>query len=338
MRSTDDALARSLVELIRVGDVDGLTHLLAANPGLAGDRFGSDDQSCTALHFATDWPGHFPEVARTIEVLVAAGAPIDFLGVEIGSVRAVTLQYDGQRQRFPVQVMAEIYPLRLGAVRTAFANKGLEESQADVALLQRLVNSGLRAQARTGNLLTGQLFVALDFDPKAKPVRTPLKLADGVVTLPTVAGTLSELQPQVAEIVQKLSKVPFDDIGRNLASTLRQADASLTQLTPEVHKAMSEIQRTLSTAQAALAQLTPEAQKALTEVQRTLSTAQGSLERLDRNLIDPSGPMNRNLDQTLVEFQRAAQSLRVLSDFLQRHPEALLRGNPADRALPSNTK
>ena len=101
---------------------------------------------------------------------------------------------------------------------------------------------------------------------------------------------------------------------------------------------MAEVQRTLSIAQASLAQLTPEAQKALTEVQRTLSTAQGSLERLDRNLIDPSGPMNRNLDQTLVEFQRAAQSLRVLSDFLQRHPEALLRGNPADRALPSNSK
>ena len=269
---------------------------------------------------------------------LAAGAPIDFLGIEIGSVRAVSLQYDGQRQRFPVQVMAEIYPLRLGAVRTAFAKRGDEESLADVALLQRLVDGGLRAQARTGNLLTGQLFVALDFDPKAKGKRAPLKVTDGAINLPTVAGTLSELQPQVADIVQKLSKVPFDDIGRNLASTLRQADASLTQLTPEVQKAMAEVQRTLSVAQASLAQLTPEAQKALTEVQRTLSTAQGSLERLDRNLIDPGGPMNRNLDQTLVEFQRAAQSLRVLSDFLQRHPEALLRGNPADRALPSTSK
>lgn len=77
MRSIDDALTRSLVELIRAGDVVGLTHLLAANPDLAGERFGSARQSCTALHFATDWPGHYPDVGRTIEVLVAAGAPLD---------------------------------------------------------------------------------------------------------------------------------------------------------------------------------------------------------------------------------------------------------------------
>lgn len=77
MRSTDDPLSRLLVELVRTGDVDGLTQLLAASPDLAGERFGSAHQSCTTLHFATDWPGHFPEVARTIEVLVAAGAPVD---------------------------------------------------------------------------------------------------------------------------------------------------------------------------------------------------------------------------------------------------------------------
>ncbi|MEQ1701171.1 MAG: ankyrin repeat domain-containing protein, partial [Ilumatobacteraceae bacterium] len=77
MRSTDDPLARQLVELIHEGDVDGLSALLAAQPQLAGERFGSAQQSCTALHFATDWPGRFPQVARTIEVLVAAGAPVD---------------------------------------------------------------------------------------------------------------------------------------------------------------------------------------------------------------------------------------------------------------------
>lgn len=77
MRSTDDVLTRSLIGLIRDGDVDGLTQLLAANPGLATERFGSAQQSCTALHLATDWPGHFPHVAHTIEVLVAAGAPVD---------------------------------------------------------------------------------------------------------------------------------------------------------------------------------------------------------------------------------------------------------------------
>lgn len=77
MRSTDDPLVRSLIALIRLGDIDGVAALLAAQPELAGERFGSAHQSCTALHFATDWPGHFPKVAQTIDALVAAGAPLD---------------------------------------------------------------------------------------------------------------------------------------------------------------------------------------------------------------------------------------------------------------------
>lgn len=265
---------------------------------------------------------------------LSPGAAVDFLGVEIGSVSAVALQYDGQRQRYPVQVLADLYPRRLGAVRAALLNVPGDDPLADTALLQHMVANGLRAQARTGNLLTGQLYVALDFHPKA--ARATATAQGGVVTLPTVAGTLSELQPQVADIVQRLSKVPFDDIGNNLAATLRQANATIEQLTPEARQALKDVQRTLVAAQTTLERLEPEATKALAEMQRTLAGAQTSLERVDRTLLDERAPMQRNLEGTLAEFQRAALSLRVLSDYLQRHPEALLRGKPADRALPPN--
>lgn len=67
----------SLTGLIRDGDVIGLNTLLAANPSLASERFGDAEMSCTALHVATDWPGHYPSVARTIASIVAAGAPVD---------------------------------------------------------------------------------------------------------------------------------------------------------------------------------------------------------------------------------------------------------------------
>ena len=127
--------------------------------------------------------------------------------------------------------------------------------------------------------------------------------------MPTAPGTLSELQPQIADIVQKFSKIPFDDIGRDLRSTLRGATA-------------------------AIGQLTPEAQKSLAEVQRTLSSAQKTFENLDRNVTDPSSPVQRNLEDTLLELQRASRALRVLSDYLQQHPESLLRGKPADPGLP----
>lgn len=256
-------------------------------------------------------------------------SPIDFLGIEIGRVRKVTLDYDAKRERFPIRVMADIYPMRLGLVHRALFSGSAGHPEGDTLVLQHLVEKGLRAQLRTGNLLTGQLYVALDFVKKGAPAKAII--VDGIVELPTVPGTLSEVQPQIAEIVQKLSKIPFDDIGTSLQSTLKGASAAIAQLTPDAKKALAE-------ASSAIAQLTPEAQKALSEITRTLSRAQTSLENLDRNITDPSAPLQRGVGDTLQELQRAAQSLRVLTDYLQAHPESLLRGKPADRAIPATGK
>ncbi len=236
---------------------------------------------------------------------LAEGAAVDLLGIDIGKVRSVALQYDGQRKRFPVEVIADVYPLRLGSVRTALLRDAGGGDDADV--LRRLIANGLRAQLRAGNLLTGQLYVAFDFLPG--PSRPFAAAGAGIVAMPTAPGTLSEIQPQIAEIVQKVSKIPFDAIGRDL-------------------------QTALSRTSSAIGQLTPEAQKALAEVQRTLTRAQASLEGLDRNVTDPNASVQRNLEDTLLELQRTSRSLRVLSDYLQQHPESLLRGKPADASLP----
>jgi len=233
------------------------------------------------------------------------GAAIDLLGVEIGRVRTVALDYDAKRKRFPVEVVADIFPMRLGPVRSALLRD--VHGAGDTAVLQQLVANGLRAQLRTGNLLTGQLYVALDFIPG--PTRTATIDDDGSVRMPTAPGTLSELQPQIAEIVQKVSKIPFDDIGRDLRSTLASASKAINQLSPE-------------------------AQKALAEVQRTLQRTQATLESLERNVADPSAPVQRNLEEALLELQRTSRALRLLSDYLQQHPEALLRGKPADAPVP----
>ena len=147
-------------------------------------------------------------------------------------------------------------------------------------------------------------------------------------------GTLSELQSQVAQIVQKLSKLPFDELGRGLTDTLRQAETTLKDLTPEARQALAEAQRTLSSAQALMGQIGPDAQGSLAELRQTLAAARSAVERLDRNLLDDNAPLQRNLELTLGELQRAAQSVRLLGDLLQRHPESLLRGKPADPVLP----
>ena len=242
---------------------------------------------------------------------LAPGATIDLLGVDIGKVRTVSLQYDAQRKRFPIEVVADVYPMRLGPVRAALIR---DAGGGDEVVLQRLVASGLRGQLRTGNLLTGQLYVALDFVPG--PPAAAALVADGTLRLPTVPGTLNDIQPQIAEIVHKVSKIPFDEIGRNLNTTLSSASSAINRLTPEAQQALAEVQKTLIGAQ------------------KTLAGAQSTFDSLDRNLIDSNAPVQRNLDETLQELQRTSRALRVLSDYLQQHPESLLRGKPADPPVP----
>ena len=232
---------------------------------------------------------------------LAVGSPVEFLGIDIGKVVSVKLDYDLKTQRFPVIVGALVYPQRLGAayqkLETLARSRGENPDLAQ--LMGPLVAHGLRAQARTGNLLTGQLYVALDFmphapkvafDPNAKPL-----------TVPTVPGSFDKLQEQLAEIVTKIDKVPFDSIGRNLDQTLAALHATLTQVNG----------KTL-----------PEVSSTLHGVRQTMGTANDAL--------SGDSPLQQNLDGTLQELQRMARSLRVLTDYLGSHPEALIRGRRPD--------
>ena len=232
---------------------------------------------------------------------LAVGSPVEFLGIDIGKVVSVKLDYDLKTQRFPVIVGALVYPQRLGAayqkLETLARSRGENPDLAQ--LMGPLVAHGLRAQARIGNLLTGQLYVALDFvphapkvafDPNAKPL-----------TVPTVPGSFDKLQEQLAEIVTKIDKVPFDSIGRNLDQTLAALHATLTQVNG----------KTL-----------PEVSSTLHGVRQTMGSANDAL--------SGDSPLQQNLDGTLQELQRMARSLRVLTDYLGSHPEALIRGRRPD--------
>lgn len=252
------------------------------------------------------------------------GAPVELLGAALGTVRSIELQGEGQGkgqgQGLQLEVLADIYPLRLGRLRDKAAEAGTDPRKADRLLLKQLVDRGLRAQVRTGNLLTGQSFVALDFvTGPAKGTKLTFDARADVPLLPTVPGTFADLQPQLAEVVANLSKVRFDQIGSELQSTLAALRGSGASL-----------QSTLAAAETTIRQLTPQAQATLADVQQTLASAQLALRNADATLTDPQAPLQRGAQQTLAELQRAAQAMRVLADYLQRHPESLLRGKPAD--------
>ena len=240
---------------------------------------------------------------------LAVGAPIETLGVEVGRVTALTLRHDPARQRFSVEVEADIHPRRLGLT----GQPGMPAEPR--ALMKLLVERGLRAQLRNGNLLTGQMYIALDFLQRDHPAAT-LDATAARPTLPTVPSPFGNLQPQLMAIVKRLSGVKFDEIGNDLQGTLRAATATMKQLTPEAQTALADVRRTLERAQA------------------TLGQADRALQQVDRNVTGDDAALQRNANQTLDELQRTARAMRALAEYLQRHPESLLRGKPADLPYP----
>ena len=111
---------------------------------------------------------------------LAEGAPIDFLGIEIGKVTSIALQYDAASEALPDRgLRRHLSRCAWARCRNALLQASPTPAAGDVAVLQQLVANGLRAQLRTGNLLTGQLYVALDFLGK-EPGRSAV-LSDGVL-------------------------------------------------------------------------------------------------------------------------------------------------------------
>ncbi|HZP65464.1 MAG TPA: MlaD family protein [Rudaea sp.] len=245
---------------------------------------------------------HFNETLRGLTV----GSPVDFRGIVIGNVTGIDLDYEPKTQTFPANVTATVYPKRLGGINLHFP--GAEGSRDDPgAVFQALVEHGFRAQARLGSLLTQQLYISLALVPNARPVRFDATARP--LELPTATGGLEEIQQQVSDILAKLDKVPFDEIGVNLRDTLHTTNALMRRLDDE---------------------LAPEAKQMLAAAQRALEAA-------NRTLASDS-PVEQGVAGTLDELRRAAQSLRGLADYLQRHPEALLRGKPREAPPPAGER
>ncbi|MBS0425889.1 MAG: MCE family protein [Proteobacteria bacterium] len=238
---------------------------------------------------------------------LAPGAPVDFRGIVLGEVKSIGVQFDRSEREFLMPVLVTIYPDRLRRAAVASGQAPAESKYTQEERLRFLIGKGLRAQLRTGNLLTGQVYVALDFFPKEKPVK--IDTAANPIQLPTVQNSLDEIQSQVQEIAAKVNKIPFEEISNDLRKTLRTLDKTLTAAESTVTRINNDV--------------TPEIAAAMKDARKTINTA-------DRTLAEDS-PLQQDLRQTLQELTRTAGSIRVLTDYLERHPESLLRGKPDDK-------
>ncbi|MDD2501428.1 MAG: MlaD family protein [Geobacter sp.] len=249
----------------------------------------------------------FKESVRGLSV----GAPVDLRGITVGEVTKIKAELDPASKNVTMVVQIRFYPERLKPRSQASSEqKSIADSHK---LLDAMVKKGFRAQLKSGSLLTGQLYVALDFFPEAAPAR--INWSRNPALLPTIGGNMAQFQTSLMKIVQKLEKMPLEELTSDARKTVQSLDATLksadkllknidTTVVPETRLMMEDVRKTLDGAN-----------KALAEVKQTMAT---------------DAPLQVDLRDTLRELGKAAQSLRVLGDYLERNPEALLRGKKED--------
>ncbi|HEX7637215.1 MAG TPA: MlaD family protein, partial [Burkholderiaceae bacterium] len=239
---------------------------------------------------------------------LAVGAPVEYRGLPIGEVTHIGVEGDpGHDHPEPkIAVDVRVYPQRLPTVGHQRPDDMLTDA-GQRARLDPMVARGFRAQLRSGSLVTGQLYVGLDFFKHAPKARIDWKASPPVV--PTMPGSLDSLQDTVTDLARKLDAIPYEQLAGDLHRDLEDVDRTLDHV--------DALARHLDTGVA------PEAQKTLQEVRKAVEDLRRTLGTVDQAV----GP---KASQTLSDVSRAADSLRSLADTLERHPESLLRGKPED--------
>ncbi len=232
---------------------------------------------------------------------LAVGAPVDFRGIGAGEVKRIDLEFDAPNVRFVQVVEANLFPERLRSRYRDPSRRALPDL-TPAQRIQRFVEHGLRAKLASANLLTGQQYVALDFFPKAAPAHTDASKTP--VEIPTIAGGFGELQESLQNLAAKLEKVPFEQLAGDLRKALQSLDAMIRKADKLIDQVSSDV--------------APELRSTLEQARKTLGSAEQAL--------GSESPLQGDLRETLIEVTKAAESVRALTDYLERHPESLLRG------------
>jgi len=217
------------------------------------------------------------------------GAPVELRGIRIGEVKEVRLELDDGGRDTDIPVVIAVEPERLGDGGAA----GLDRARWD-----RLVENGLRAQLKTGNLITGALYVDFDFYPDDPP--RAIVWAGNMPELPTVPTPLDELRG----LLTRLARLPLDRMGEDFSESLA---------------ALHDTMRLTNTL------LTRLDEETATELTRTLQQTRKTLQNAE-NMLAPNSALQAEAHRALRELGAAARSFRLMADYLERHPEALIRG------------
>ena len=277
------------------------------------------------------------------------GAPVKVRGVEVGSVKDIRLQLEkgGEVNKIPVIIEIDLEKLTSRGATTAPA---VDRE----AMHKAIVDRGLRGQLEMESLVTGLLFVALDFFPG-----TPINLVQQATgnyeypEIPTVPTTLEQARGAVTRIINKLEEIDFKELGANLQTTIKgvnrtlnspeveSALRSLARVMPKVDEAVVNIRNLAGTAEDKVKVLADDLQHtsadarlalkqagdALKQTEETMKRAEAAVANIE-TLSDFDSPVNYELVKGLRDVSAAARSLRSLTDYLERNPRAPIFGKP----------
>ena len=248
---------------------------------------------------------------------LSKGAPVELRGIKFGEVTDIKAQFDPE----------SLDPIILVYIVTdpeVFVEIG-DPSLTARGQLNALVAKGLRAQLQTGSLLTGQLFVDIDFHPDAPPAI--VKYEREYPEIPTIPAPMEMITASVTQLLNKIEKLPLEEIAGSLRNTMQGAERLITS--KELQQSVGELRATLENTRKITTDInttiTPELYSALSQLNNTLQQSQKTLVEVGDS-VNQNSPLYRELVRAMKELADAAQSIRTMADYLERHPDALIYG------------
>jgi paraquat-inducible protein B len=249
---------------------------------------------------------HFKGSIRGLTV----GAPVEFRGIKIGQVVDIKAVFNQETLAPQITVLIETEPQRWEILgETTLDHK---------TQMEALIAKGMRAQLKTGSLLTGQLFVDWDFHPDASPAQ--VKYDQKFPELPTIPAPLQIITARVNNLLSKIETVPIKQIGKDLGDTLQNVKrlSESKELLEAVQALNETLQHTRQLVQNLDSNVAPAIRTTLDQAQKTLVSVEGTLGK--------NSPLQHEMTQALKELAEAARALRILADYLERHPDAIIFG------------
>jgi len=254
---------------------------------------------------------------------IEPGSPVKFLGIAVGEVTRVGIAVDPRTRRLRGRLELTFSPERvierLPSTQVAQAKSVDRSTERRAAVLKDMVmRQGLRARLRIASFVTGQRYVAFEYIEHPAPARVDWSREP--LELPVAPGVLPALEEKLAALLDKLDALPLQEIAVDARALIGDARTTLRGF----DLVMGDIDR----------DALPKLAATMDDARTALKAAERMLDGTSTTLVGPDAPGQRELRAALQEVTRAARSLRILSDSIERHPESLVRGRSGEASIP----